>query len=785
MDKNRPTILVVFGATGDLMERKLVPALFHLFVDGWLPPLFSVVGFSRRPLSDGDFQELIHKAVVKHLGGDVLDNEFLKLFHYQQGDFNNDRDYQNLAARLGKIDDQWRVCANKLFYPAVPPRYNATIFRNLAASGLTRPCNDEEGWTRVIVEKPFGKDLKEAQELDRLLSELFREEQIFRIDHYLAKEILQNILTFRFANNLLEDVWNNRHVEKIEIMLWEAIGIEGRGDFYDGLGALQDVGQNHLLQMLALAVMENPVKITPRNIRQKRAEALSRLHILNDEEIKVNSIRGQYEGFTEESGVRKDSATETYFKIKTYLDFPRWEGVPIILESGKKMPRTQKEIAVTFKHPQPCLCPEGAAEHFTNILRFRLEPDPGISIRFWSKRPGATMDVEEQFLDFTYKDLKERGRYAEEYARLLVDCIAGDQTLFVSSEETKAGWEFIDPIVEAWGRNVIPLQKYAPESATVLSEQIGHPLAIERRPLGKIGVVGLGKMGGNIARRLLELGWKVIGFNRTAAVTSRMVDEGLTPVYSLKELAEKIDPPRVVWLMLPAGPVVDEMIFGENGLTSYLQPGDVIIDAGNSFYKDTVRRFNKLKDQGLHFVDVGFSGGPEGARRGGSLMVGGDIEAYESLKSLFTDLAVPGGRQYFGGPGAGHFVKMVHNGIEYGMMQAIAEGFTLLSESDYGLDLVRVADVYNHGSVIESRLIGWLKQAYELYGRELKDISGVVGHTGEADWTLAVAKELNLKLDVIEESLKFRIQSEKTPSYTGKILSALRQQFGGHSVEDG
>ncbi|MBI4086098.1 MAG: glucose-6-phosphate dehydrogenase [Candidatus Liptonbacteria bacterium] len=355
-----PTILVIFGATGDLTSRKLMPALFHLYRKKLLPPLFQVVGFSRQDLSDAEFQSRVKKTIgrSKKNGATVeVVESFSKLFIYSKGFFEKKKGYKDLAELLGYRDNEWRTCANKLFYLAVPPQYYKGILKNLTASGLTEPCSPEEGWTRVIVEKPFGRNLKTAEELDALLGKLFKEEQIYRIDHYLGKETVQNILAFRFSNYFLEPAWDKHSIEDIRIRLWETGGVEGRGGFYDTAGALRDVGQNHLLQLLALFTMENPGKFDAESIRRRRAETLNCLKIFTKKDVERFAVRAQYEGYRNEKDVKSDSNTETYFRITAFLDTPRFEGVPLYLESGKMMPESKAEVVVTFKHPLPCLCP--------------------------------------------------------------------------------------------------------------------------------------------------------------------------------------------------------------------------------------------------------------------------------------------------------------------------------------------------------------------------------------------------------------------------------------------
>jgi glucose-6-phosphate 1-dehydrogenase len=786
--KNKPTILIVLGATGDLMRKKIVPALYHLFIKKKLPDLFRVIGFARRDLVDKLFRQNVSQILIEHSEGVNRDMllQFLNLFSYVQGFFDDKNAYLNLNKALKKIDDSLGVCTNKLFYLAVPPQFYESIFHNLAASGLTKPGSFEEGWTRVIVEKPFGKDLKTAQDLEKLLAKLFKEIQIYRIDHYLAKEALQDILAFRFSNNLFENNWSNQFIEKVEIKLWENIGVEDRGSFYDSVGALRDVGQNHLLQMLALITMDHPIDFQAEAIRKKREEVLQTLIPLKKSEIQKFTFRAQYEGYKEIKGVAPDSTTETYFKTLAFLSSPRWQNVPMILESGKRLKEARKEIVVYLKHPLPCLCPPNIKGHYQNKIIFSLEPEEGVTFELWRKKPGLGFEIEKRVCLCPLREGIKRTRYTEEYEKLLYDCVIGDQTLFVSSKEVEAMWRYIDPIFYEWQKDAVPLKTYAPDTLQPIenSEYINKLSPAPTSKLKKeIGIIGLGKMGSNMALRLIEKGWQVYGYNRTAEVAKNLEKDGLRPAYSIKELLEKLSSPRLVWLMIPVGKAIDELIFGKDGLARFLKKDDIIIDGGNSFYKDSVARFRKLKKKGIHFVDVGVSGGLEGARYGASLMIGGDKKIFLKLEPLFYDLSKNGSYQFFEGAGAGHFVKMVHNGIEYGMMQAIAEGFTIIKNAKYKLDLEKVADVYNRGSVIESRLIGWLKNAFKLYGDNFKGVSGIVGHTGEGEWTTKTATEMKIKAKIIEEAVKFRIQSEKHPSYTGKILTALRNQFGGHPLK--
>lgn len=300
-----------------------------------------------------------------------------------------------------------------------------------------------------------------------------------------------------------------------------------------------------------------------------------------------------------------------------------------------------------------------------------------------------------------------------------------------------------------------------------------------------LGMVGLGKMGANLARNLHEHGWEVVGFNRTFEVTQKLASEGITPVKTIQELVAALPTPRIVWLMVPAGKAVDEMLFGADGLMEYLEAGDVVVEGGNSFYKDDAPRAARLVEKGIEYIDVGVSGGPGGARSGACLMIGGTRAVFERLETLFSDASLPDGYRFFEGVGAGHFVKMVHNGIEYGMMQALAEGFHILKASSFALNLTRASELYSRGSVIESRLTGWLTKAFQAHGEDLQGVSGTVAHTGEGAWTVDTAKELGIPAANIEQSLQFRKDSEAHPDYTGQVLSALRGQFGGHAITHG
>jgi glucose-6-phosphate 1-dehydrogenase len=452
-----PVTIVVFGGTGDLAEIKLLPALYDLEKADCMPEQFFVVGFSRKDLSHEDYQSFIARSLEQK--GKTDANRFIERGRYKQGDLLNVASYEALAEYLHALDDSLGVCTNKLFYLAVPPTLYESVFRNLAASGLTVPCQahaTSDSWTRLLVEKPFGDDQEHAQHLDTLLGTLFKEEQIFRIDHYLAKETLQNILTFRFANAMFEPVWNGDAIERIDVELLESFDIKKRGSFYDKIGALKDVGQNHLLQMLALIAMEDPVHIDATSIRNARAKVLQSIKHIEPMETAV--VRGQYVGYTNVEGVVPDSQTETFFSMKVRVDTPRWKDTLFYVRSGKAMNETCSRITVTFKERASCMCPAENEHPHKNTITFLIQPNEGITATFWAKRPGFTYELEEKELSFVYPHAEQR--LPDAYERVLYDALRGDQTLFISTEEVKAQWNLIMPIVNTW--QSLPLFLYEP-----------------------------------------------------------------------------------------------------------------------------------------------------------------------------------------------------------------------------------------------------------------------------------------------------------------------------------
>lgn len=454
-----PTVIVIFGGTGALAKEKLIPSLFRMYCRGQLPKMLQIVGFAWDEISTKEFQERVEKIIASTRKGTPAERKaFTRLFWYQQGFFEQREGYEKVAALLGKQDDQWKTCSNKLFYLAIPPQHYKVIFKHLKDSGLTEPCSPEEGWTRVLVEKPFGKDFETAQDLDSMLGKLFKEEQVYRIDHYLGKETVQNILAFRFSNPFLESTWNADGIEEIHIRLLEKRGIGDRGLSYDGIGALRDVGQNHLLQLLALFTMDRPAGFVAEEIRKERAKILRALPVLSEQDVREYTKRAQYVGYRKEKNVAVDSDTETYFRIETALNANQWKGVRIVLESGKAVGEDKVDVRVTFRHKLPCVCVDPNL-HPVNVLSYHIQPREGVSIRLWVKKPGPEMVVEEKEFSFDYRKAYKEEEFLDAYERLLLNAIQGDQTLFVSTEEILAEWRFVDPILHAWKKGVCELAK--------------------------------------------------------------------------------------------------------------------------------------------------------------------------------------------------------------------------------------------------------------------------------------------------------------------------------------
>ncbi len=452
---NNPFVMVIFGATGDLAQKKLVPSVFSLFKQNKLPDNFQIVGFSRRDLTDESFRS--------HFTDLINQKEyasFAKHLSYQKGNFDTKDGYENLLILLKKIDKNIRIPYERLLYLATPPSHYETILGFLDKARLSK---DSKIQTKIIVEKPFGKDLETAVKLDKKLSYLFEENQIFRVDHYLGKETVQNMVAFRFANGVFEPVWNRNYIDHIQITFAEDKGVGNRGNFFDGVGMLRDVAQNHLMQLIAAVAMEQPRSFTREDLRNERAKVIKAIRPIDEKDVPKFVIRGQYSDYKKEKNVLLSSNTETFVAAKFFIDTPRLEDVPFYVRAGKKMPKNVVEISIVFIQQCHILFKEYGCPEIGNVLTIRIQPDEGISLRVISKSPGAKLALETVDMKFTYQEqFKTAG--IEAYDRILLDIFAGDQMLFNRSDELASSWKFITKILNGWEKEKTPPLVY--ESGT-------------------------------------------------------------------------------------------------------------------------------------------------------------------------------------------------------------------------------------------------------------------------------------------------------------------------------
>jgi len=483
-----PSVLVMFGVTGDLAQKKLLPAIYDLANRGLLPPGFSLVGFARRNWDDQDFAKLTYDAVRQHARTRFRDEVWEQVregIRFVSGDFSDDDAFDRLAETVIGLDAERGTGGNRAFYLSIPPGQFPIVVKQLERSGLSGHITSP-GWRRVVIEKPFGHDLASARELNDLLASVFPPYSVFRIDHYLGKETVQNLLALRFANTLFEPIWNRGYVDHVQITMSEDIGIGSRAGYYDGIGAARDVIQNHLLQLLALTAMEEPVSFHPAALRAEKQKALSAVQIPSD--MAAGTARGQYaagwqggipvHGFLSEEGIARDSVTETYAAVKLEVDTRRWAGVPFYLRTGKRLATRMTEIAVIFQRaPHLPFNATDARELGENALVIRVQPDEGVTLRFGSKVPGSAMEVRDVNMDFAYGESFTESS-PEAYERLLLDVLIGDPPLFPGHEEVELSWRILDPIEDYWvsgGRpEPYPAGSAGPDSADALMARDGR-----------------------------------------------------------------------------------------------------------------------------------------------------------------------------------------------------------------------------------------------------------------------------------------------------------------------
>ena len=463
--KPHACVVVIFGASGDLTRRKLIPALYNLALEKRLPERFAVVGYARSEMTDEVFRDKMREAVEEFSRTGLKDgetwNRFASTLYFVRGGYDGGDGFSKLKEFVDGFDRGSRVLPVRIFYLAIPPDLYGTAIERIAAAGLaTKESTDGEARTRLVVEKPFGTDLQTARELNRRIHEVFDERQIYRIDHYLGKETVQNIMVLRFANAVFEPIWNRRYVDHVQITAAETVGVENRGGYYEQAGVVRDMFQNHLLQLLCMTAMEPPVGLDADSVRDEKGKLLKSVRPVASEEVGTAAVRGQYGpgrmdgqevvGYRQEPGVAKNSTTVTYAAIRFFIDNWRWEGVPFYLRSGKRLAKRVTEVAIEFKRPPLLLFKSHAVEDVNpNVLVMRIQPDEGVSLTFEVKPPGHDMVIRPLSLDFSYAEAFGNSP-PEAYETLLEDCIEGDSTLFTRHDWVELAWSLVDPIIQVW-----------------------------------------------------------------------------------------------------------------------------------------------------------------------------------------------------------------------------------------------------------------------------------------------------------------------------------------------
>ncbi|CAB9512995.1 6-phosphogluconate dehydrogenase, decarboxylating (Fragment) [Seminavis robusta] len=817
--------VVVVGASGDLAKKKTFPSLLNLYADKLLPEDTVIFGYARSQLTDDELRSRIRPFLEKSDHPKATVEAFLNICQYQGGKSYGDKDaFATLKTRieekeLGFSKDDKK---NRLFYFAIPPN----VFGETALA-IKDTCiqKDEVGWTRLVVEKPFGRDLESFETLNQTLS-VFDEKMLYRIDHYLGKEMVQNLTVLRFSNIWFDKVLNKDNVSCIILTFKEPFGTQGRGGYFDKYGIIRDILQNHLLQVLTLLTMETPVivegKGSGKAIRDAKVAVLNAMSVIDLDDV----LLGQYDGYTDDDTIdNKDTNTPTFAVIRLRINNPRWDGVPMILKAGKALNERKAEMRIQFKDApagdflfdgQPCP---------RNELVMRMQPKEAIYMKTNVKSPGFSAKPTQSELEVNYNTRffgnNETNVNPDAYTRLLLDILQGKQAAFVRDDELRRAWEIftpvlhrieqenVRPVVYAQGGrgpkeaddfiyrvagyirsedyvyydNDVPVKSTVPSppkpaaspAKDAKAEETAEVGAVPEDQLCDVGLYGLAVMGQNFALNMASHGFRVCVGNRSPAkvdiTVERAQKEGDLPLVGSmnpKNFIAHLKKPRKVVILVQAGKPVDDTI---GTLATHMEPGDVIIDGGNEWFPNSVRRAKSLEPKGIHFIGMGISGGEEGARNGPSLMPGGPKEAYDMIAPILTKCAAQVEASgscagYLGPIGSGNYVKMVHNGIEYGDMQLIAEVYDILKNVG-GMTNQEMADLFdewNKGE-LESYLIEITskilrKKDVETGEGEVVDyVLDKTGMKGTGKWTVQEGAEQGVAIPTIAAALDARMLS--------------------------
>jgi len=723
--------IVVVGASGDLAKKKTYPSLLSLYDDNLLPKDTLIWGYARSRLTDDDLRDRLRPYLLKEKHSEAVVESFLQICRYQGGEKYGDEDaFGELKHSIDAFEAEHpeNEKFNRLFYFAIPPN----VFAETGIA-IKRTCmqDDNKGFTRMIVEKPFGRDLDSFEELNRTLAEHFTEDHIYRIDHFLGKEMVQNLTVLRFSNAWFERVWNANDIQCVILTFKEPFGTEGRGGYFDQYGIIRDILQNHLLQILTLLAMEAPTTVdgpgSGKAIRDSKVAVLNSIPPIKLEDV----ILGQYEGYADDPTIlNKDTNCATFAMVRMYINTPRWHGVPFILKAGKALDERKAEMRIQFKDAPAARFLFAGQACPRNELVLRLQPHEAVYMKTNVKSPGFAAKPIQSELEVNYDTrffANDEISNPDAYTRLILDVLQGKHAAFVRDDELRRAWQIFTPLLhQIESENIQPIMypqgsRGPKEADDYITNVCGYKRnedyvfyeggfarkteGSNRRPSvikpdngiiisdedkADIGLWGLAVMGQNFALNIASHGFKVCVGNRSTEkvvqTVARAKAEGNLPLIgsdNVGHFVAQLKKPRKVIILVQAGKPVDDTI---SHLAAYMEEGDLIIDGGNEWFPNSIRRAKFLESQGIHFIGMGISGGEEGARHGPSLMPGGPKEAYDMVEPILTKCAAQVERTgacagYLGPVGSGNYVKMVHNGVEYGDMQLIAEVYDVLTVS--------------------------------------------------------------------------------------------------------